>query len=176
MFLRNPGKEYFYRDNNLASHNSDTLDCELVQHVLVMELFILKYASPWKRLAAFGTNTLLNFFLFYPFFFKKYQKTDPDFELTAFRLNLVWILPLMALVIFILCRTTAPGKFLFKIKIVDSKTGLKPALGQKISRMVGYNFSLFIFGLGFFWIFIDPKRESWHDKIAETVVIEENLF
>jgi len=141
-----------------------------------MGIFILKYASPWKRLAAFGVNTLVNFYLFYPFFLRIYQKTTSDFEPTAFKLVLTWILPLTALITFALCRTTAPGKFLFKIKIVDAETGLKPAMGQKISRIIGSNLSLLVIGLGFLWMFVDHRKQTWHDKIAETVVIDGESF
>ena len=152
------------------------MDCELVQDVLVMGVSAMKYASPWKRLAAFGINTLVSFYLFYPFFLKMYQKANPDFEITTFKLNLIWFLPLTALITCGLCRTTAPGKFILKTKIVDAETGKKPGMGQKISRIIGYNLSFLFFGLGFLWIFIDHRKQTWHDKIAETVVIDGESF
>jgi uncharacterized RDD family membrane protein YckC len=31
--------------------------------------------------------------------------------------------------------------------------------------------SLAVAGLGFIWIAIDPEKQSWHDKIAGTVVV-----
>jgi len=129
-------------------------------------VFVLRYASPWKRLAAFGVNTLLNFYLFYPFFLKMRFKT------MVFDMKLIWIMPLTALIIYVVCRTTAPGKLFLKIRIVDSETGKQPTSGQKISRIIGYNLSLIICGLGFFWMFVNPERQTWHDKIAETVVVE----
>jgi len=40
-----------------------------------------------------------------------------------------------------------------------------------IVRALGCFLSLFVFGLGFLWVLFDPERQSWHDKIAGTVVV-----
>ena len=38
-------------------------------------------------------------------------------------------------------------------------------------RALGCFLSLAVAGLGFIWIAIDPEKQSWHDKIAGTVVV-----
>jgi len=40
-----------------------------------------------------------------------------------------------------------------------------------IVRALGCFLSLFVVGLGFFWIAFDHQRQAWHDKIAGTVVV-----
>lgn len=40
-----------------------------------------------------------------------------------------------------------------------------------IVRALGCFVSLFVAGLGFIWIAIDPDHQSWHDKIAGTAVV-----
>jgi uncharacterized RDD family membrane protein YckC len=40
-----------------------------------------------------------------------------------------------------------------------------------IVRALGCFLSLAVVGLGFIWIAIDSDRQSWHDKIAGTVVV-----
>lgn len=40
-----------------------------------------------------------------------------------------------------------------------------------IVRALGCFVSLFVVGLGFLWIVFDPERQSWHDKIAGTIVV-----
>jgi uncharacterized RDD family membrane protein YckC len=40
-----------------------------------------------------------------------------------------------------------------------------------IVRALGCFLSLAVVGLGFLWIAIDSERQSWHDKIAGTVVV-----
>ncbi|MGF1568849.1 MAG: RDD family protein [Nodosilinea sp.] len=36
---------------------------------------------------------------------------------------------------------------------------------------LGYFLSSLIFGLGYLWFFVDEQRETWHDKIFNTVVL-----
>ena len=46
---------------------------------------------------------------------------------------------------------------------VDWETAIVRALGCFVSLVVA--------GLGFFWIAFDDGKQSWHDKIAGTVVV-----
>ncbi len=71
---------------------------------------------------------------------------------------------------------TTPGKWLLKMRIVDAKTGAAPSRKQFIKRLLGYIPSALFFMLGFFWISWDKKRQGWHDKIANTVVIKEKKW
>jgi len=41
-----------------------------------------------------------------------------------------------------------------------------------VTRALGSFLSFFIVGLGFIWVVFDPERQSWHDKIAGTVVVK----
>ena len=40
-----------------------------------------------------------------------------------------------------------------------------------IIRALGCFLSLFVAGLGFIWVVFDAERQSWHDKIAGTVIV-----
>jgi uncharacterized RDD family membrane protein YckC len=40
-----------------------------------------------------------------------------------------------------------------------------------VARALGCFLSLAVAGLGFLWVVFDPERQSWHDKIAGTVVV-----
>jgi uncharacterized RDD family membrane protein YckC len=42
---------------------------------------------------------------------------------------------------------------------------------RTLVRLFGYVISLIPFGLGFFWILIDDRRQGWHDKLAGTFAI-----
>ncbi len=55
--------------------------------------------------------------------------------------------------------------------IVDDVTGDKPSVGQLIGRYFAYFISTLPFGLGFFWVAFDSKKQGWHDKLAGTVVV-----
>ena len=67
--------------------------------------------------------------------------------------------------------STTPGKILNSAYIVDARDGSKPSNLQFLLRCISYFVSMLPFGLGFFWIIGDPKKQGWHDKIANTIVV-----
>ncbi|MFB2539242.1 MULTISPECIES: RDD family protein [unclassified Acinetobacter] len=67
-----------------------------------------------------------------------------------------------------------PGKRLLKLKVLDAKTGNKISFGQAILRYFAYILSTLPLFLGFFWIIWDKQKQSFHDKIAKTVVVIDN--
>jgi uncharacterized RDD family membrane protein YckC len=84
-----------------------------------------------------------------------------------------YILPSLAIVVFWIYRSATPGKMIFRMKIVDAKTGGEPSAVQCIVRYLGYFVSIFGGLIGFLWISMDARKQGWHDKIAGTVVIRE---
>ncbi len=65
-----------------------------------------------------------------------------------------------------------PGMKMLHIRVVREVDGGPVTGGQAILRLLGYWVSSLIFYLGFIWILIDAHRQGWHDKIADTVVIQ----
>ncbi len=70
-----------------------------------------------------------------------------------------------------------PGKLLTGLKVTD-ESGKRLTFKRIMFRQtIGYSFSSLIFGLGFFSIAKDPKKQGWHDKaIGSTVSITQNLW
>ena len=64
------------------------------------------------------------------------------------------------------------GKKLLKIRVV-SITHPQLTLWQSIERALGYGASILEFGFGFIQFFINPNRRTVHDRIAETIVVDE---
>ena len=64
-----------------------------------------------------------------------------------------------------------PGKMATQLRLVDEKTGLSISTGQAVGRYFATILSIVIFGLGYLWIVFDRRNQSWHDKLAGTVVI-----
>jgi uncharacterized RDD family membrane protein YckC len=62
------------------------------------------------------------------------------------------------------------GGFICRLQVVrlDGRTIDWPTA---VARALGCFLSLVIAGLGFLWIVFDADRQSWHDKIAGTVVV-----
>ncbi len=63
------------------------------------------------------------------------------------------------------------GKKILGLKIVKV-SGEPIGAGAAFLRWVGYLVSALFFWLGFIWVIFDRKKQGWHDKIAETVVLD----
>ncbi len=63
------------------------------------------------------------------------------------------------------------GKLLCGIKVVKLDGGGDLEYGQSFLRFSGYLLSALPLGLGFIWAAFDPKKLTWHDRVAETCVI-----
>lgn len=67
-------------------------------------------------------------------------------------------------------RGTTVGGIIFGLKVV--RLDDRPIdWATAIVRALGCFLSLAVAGLGFFWVAFDSERQSWHDKIAGTVVV-----
>ena len=82
-----------------------------------------------------------------------------------------WLLPAVAVVVFWINRQATPGKIAIDARIVDADTGGKPSTKQLLVRYLGYYVSMFGLFIGFLWIAFDPRKQGWHDKMANTVVV-----
>ena len=66
------------------------------------------------------------------------------------------------------------GKKLLKIRVV-SLTHSKMTFFQSVERSLGYGASFLEGGFGFIQFFINPNRRTVHDRIAETIVVDEKV-
>jgi class 3 adenylate cyclase/uncharacterized RDD family membrane protein YckC len=65
-----------------------------------------------------------------------------------------------------------PGKLALSIRVVDQDSHRRPALTRLLIRYLGYWVSLAALLLGFFAMRRHPRKQTWHDRWAKTVVIE----
>ena len=82
-----------------------------------------------------------------------------------------WVIPAIAVVVFWITRGATPGKMVIDSIIVDAQTLLPPTKWQFVGRYLGYFVSTMPFCLGLIWVAFDPRKQGWHDKMANTVVI-----
>lgn len=68
----------------------------------------------------------------------------------------------------------APGALLLGQRIVDARSGGRPQLWQVIVRLLGCVLAALPLGLGFLWMLWDTRRQGWHDKLAHTLVVEDD--
>ncbi|HOW57108.1 MAG TPA: RDD family protein [Smithellaceae bacterium] len=150
---------------------------------------VYNYGGFWRRMVAFSIDNIIIIIVFFILciiatialiagaisregadFFSGF--TDPG------RLSLVTLV-LMGLftVIYIAYFTyfhgatgRTPGKMLLGLQVYAAD-GKKISFGIAFLRAVGSIISSIPFYLGFIWAAFDGRKQSWHDKIAGTVVI-----
>ncbi|MBA8753683.1 RDD family protein [Wolbachia pipientis] len=66
---------------------------------------------------------------------------------------------------------TTPGKLLFGLRVVDAQTFEKMTLKQAPKRFFSFILSVAPLFLGFLWSNFNKRCQTWHDKIAGTVVV-----
>ena len=67
------------------------------------------------------------------------------------------------------------GKQLLKIKVVNEK-GERLTFEESFKRNVAKTISWNTFQIGFFWMLFDSKKQTWHDKIAGALVVENKII
>ena len=82
------------------------------------------------------------------------------------------LIPFVMTLLFWFVFAATPGKMLFRVKIVDMKTGKKPSKLQLIIRYLCYFLSSILM-LGFLWVIFDKKKQGWHDKLSCTAVVRQ---
>ena len=81
------------------------------------------------------------------------------------------LLPLLLVVVLWHRYGATPGKQVLQLKVVDARSGGHPRWGQALLRYFAYIVSALPLGLGFLWMLWDKRRQTFHDKIAGTLVI-----
>ena len=69
-------------------------------------------------------------------------------------------------------KSATPGKMALGMRIVNAKTGKKPSVGRFVVRHISEYLSYLPFLLGYFWVVVDKRNQSFHDHIAGTVVVK----
>jgi len=145
----------------------------------------LEYVGFWARTGAFFIDLILIYTVTYPFLIAIYgEKYYLRLYLRIlFGNNFIqapqgiadflisYLFPTVAIIMFWNYKLATPGKLAIGAKIVDAETGMNPTIKQFIIRYLGYIASILPLGLGCIWVSFDTRRQSWHDKLANTVVI-----
>ena len=135
----------------------------------------LEYAGFWIRTAAALIDTILMLTVIFPVLTLIYGKNywlGESLFLGFWDLLFNYVLPATVVILFWIAKSATPGKMLFKLIIIDEKTGGKPSVGQLIGRYLGYYVSMLPLMLGIIWVGIDQRKQGWHDKLAGTLVVK----
>ncbi len=134
----------------------------------------LQYVGFWSRFWASVVDIIILMMIIYPIFYMIYGSAfverASDFTLVNNLIN--YLLPFIAVIILWRSKGATPGKMLIKATIVDETTLNKPSTKQLIVRYFSYIISAIPLFLGYFWAGWDKKKQTWHDKLAHTVVVQ----
>ena len=133
-------------------------------------------ATFWQRAIAFFVDLLISTLLFAPveFLWKHYEEHEEKvviaLDFHEWR-SLVVIVLYFGLCVFFWNGKTV-GKWMTRIRVV-SLTHERMPLWQAMERALGYGASMLEAGFGFVQFFINRNRQCVHDRIAETIVVDE---
>lgn len=94
-------------------------------------------------------------------------------ELSAGGEVMLNVIGALIVLLFWAARQGTPGKLVLGIRIVDAATGGVPPLGRLVARYIGYLISALPLGLGYLWMLWDARGQTWHDKLAGTLVVQD---
>lgn len=63
------------------------------------------------------------------------------------------------------------GRIAMKIRVIATSDLENPNFVVALTRSAFRIISESLFYLGFLWAFLNPKRETWHDRVANTLVV-----
>ncbi|MBZ0199915.1 MAG: RDD family protein, partial [Ignavibacteriaceae bacterium] len=67
------------------------------------------------------------------------------------------------------------GKMATGVEIRTEETNENLSFAKSLGRFFALEaISGLVFGLGFLWAGWDPKKQTWHDKLARTIVVKKN--
>ena len=136
-----------------------------------MDTTTTRYVGFWARFLAFVIDSICVLLLTVPLMFAVYgQATSPTpFALGDILINIV--LPAVAVIALWIAFGATPGKMALGATIVDADSGAPLTLSKAVVRYLGYFLSIIPLCAGFAWIAFDKRKQGWHDKLANSVVV-----
>ena len=138
----------------------------------------VKYAGFWVRVGAALIDTIFFMMLVLPVLYtmygEEYFTSTEQVYWGIGDLLMNYVVPAIIVIVFWTYRSATPGKIILNMKIVDAETGEQPSTGKLIIRYLGYYVSAIPMCIGLMWVGFDERKQGWHDKLANTVVIRTN--
>ena len=135
-----------------------------------------EYVGFWLRVVAFVVDSIVVLLIMAPVLFAVFG-TDYLTLAMAGKTTLVDSLLQLALLVVAMAllkfRGATPGKMAVSARVVDAKSLGPLSSGQAVGRYLAYFVSMLPLMLGFIWIAFDKRKQGWHDKLADTVVIRD---
>ena len=90
----------------------------------------------------------------------------------------LWVVALIAYPIYFEGGPTGAtfGKRIVGIKVIDFNTGGSIGYGRAFLRYIVKSFLSGIFLLGYLWMLWDKEKQTWHDKLSNSVVVPADAY
>ena len=135
----------------------------------------LELASNKKRLYSFVVDDLLVTFIAMFMLWNPIQNANGNYEIIVSIINAAFIQIVIIKVIyqsfFLWYYGSTLGKMLFKLRVIDFEHFGKITFAQSLLRASSRIISESIFYLGFILAYYTKSRQTLHDKIAKTLVV-----
>ncbi|MGZ8562794.1 MAG: RDD family protein [Candidatus Limnocylindria bacterium] len=135
------------------------------------------YAGFWVRFLAFFLDGIVLGVLsaaLLPFSGPQFTMTGSTFTVHATANALGTLVGLVYFIGFWAWRGQTVGMMPFNMQVVGVADGKKIDVVRGLLRYVGVIISIIPLFLGLIWAAFDPRKQGWHDKMAQTVVIRPN--
>ncbi len=135
----------------------------------------LKLADIKKRSMAFVIDEMLLSFLLIFALWDSFTsaKTMEDMILVTNMFVLEYMtMKIFYQAFFIMQYGASLGKIAMRIRVIEIKTLDKPNVLSALNRAIFRIVSEMFFYLGFLWGMLSPTKQSWHDKTAQTLVVD----
>ncbi len=114
--------------------------------------------------------SLIFFIIFWDFIFVL-KTPEKIIEAINSLVGYLLLLKIIYQTFFVWYYAATPGKMILKIEVIEERDFQTPSFLVSLNRAIGRVISEMLFYLGFAWAFLDPKRQTWHDKLAKTLVV-----
>lgn len=131
-------------------------------------------ASVQKRFFAFVVDEILISVLFIMIYLESVglsENMEQNIQAINNMVVYVMLLKIIYQAFFVWMYGASLGKIFLKIRVVSVQDLENPSILYATIRSVMRVVSESVFYLGFFWALMNPKRETWHDKAAKTLVV-----
>ena len=128
-------------------------------------------AAPGRRIAAGVLDAFIVALVFTPLN-PSLWSSDPSPSLFLALWGSAVVLAFVYMVLFDGGRRGAtPGKRIVGIRVTDAHSGGPIGYRRAVVRRLGYCLGGLVMYVGWLWLLFDSRRQTWHDKLAGSVVV-----
>ena len=130
----------------------------------------LLLASPFRRALAVGLDLAWMLGLALPWIWYTLPPGEP--AMSGLLLGGLALVSFIAVPCWLWLGAT-PGHLLLSLRVADAAGARRLSIGQAVLRWLATWGALLPAAAGLLWMFFDPRRQGWHDRLAGTCVVEQ---